>query len=73
MALPQFALDMLAACPRAGEGVHGWLFRTARQLHHHYPNKAEMAQLIAGACYGCGREVSVQEIADAITASESVA
>jgi hypothetical protein len=30
--LPAFLRDMLAAPPRAGEGVHAWLFRAARQL-----------------------------------------
>jgi len=28
--LPAFVQDMLTACPRAGEGVHNWLFKVAR-------------------------------------------
>ena len=35
--LPPFIDEMLAAPPRAGEGVHHWLFRVARQLHAHLP------------------------------------
>ena len=35
--LPAFVQDMLTARPRAGEGVHNWLFKVARQLHAHLP------------------------------------
>jgi hypothetical protein len=35
--LPAFVQDMLRAPPRAGEGVHNWLFRVARQLHARLP------------------------------------
>jgi hypothetical protein len=35
--LPPFLRDLLAAPPRAGEGVHPWLFRVARHLHAHLP------------------------------------
>ena len=31
--IPSFLRDMLAEPPRTGEGVHGFLFRAARQLH----------------------------------------
>jgi len=72
-ALPQFLRDLLGSPPRAGEGVHAWLFRVARQLHAHYPDKREMARLLEAASHGCGRHVSQQEIEDAITNSERVA
>ena len=35
--LPPFLRELLAAPPRAGEGVHDWIFRVARQLHAHLP------------------------------------
>ena len=35
--LPPFLNDLLNAPPRAGEGVHAWIFRVARQLHAHLP------------------------------------
>ena len=35
--LPKFIVDLLASPPPAGEGVHNWLFRVARQLHAHLP------------------------------------
>jgi len=71
--LPRFVLDMLAACPGAGAGVHNWLFRVARVLHPFYADKHEMAALIAGAAAGCGRDVPQGEIEAAIANSEACA
>ena len=71
--LPRFVGDMLAACPAAGAGVHNWLFRVARVLHASYPDKQEMATLIASASAGCGREVAQGEIEAAIASSEAYA
>ncbi len=60
--LPRFVLDLLAACPSAGAGVHNHLFRLARVLHPFYAYKAEMAALIAASVAGCGRDVPASEI-----------
>jgi hypothetical protein len=35
--LPRFLKETLTAPPRAGEGVHNWLYCVARQLHAHWP------------------------------------
>ena len=71
--LPRFVLDLLAACPGAGAGVHNWLFRVARVLHPFYANKHEMAALIAGAAAGCGRDVTLSEVEAAVVNSEAYA
>lgn len=71
--LPRFALDMLAKCPRAGGGVHNWIFRVARALHWFYTDKQEMAAVIARAVEGCGRDVPLGEIEVAIVNSEGCA
>jgi len=63
--LPPFLTDLLAAPPRAGEGVHAWLYRVARQLHAHLP-AVEIVALLESRVQGCGRHVSRQEIADAV-------
>ena len=63
--LPSFIDEMLAAPPRAGEGVHDWLFRVARQLHAHLPAGGIVA-LLENRVQGCGRHVSRKEIEDAV-------
>ena len=63
--LPNFVRDMLAGCPKAGTGVHGWLFRAARQLHAHYP-APEIARILEGATAQCGRPVPRSEIVAAV-------
>ncbi len=63
--LPSFIDEMLAAPPRAGEGVHNWLFRVARQLHAHLP-AVEIVALLESRVQGCGRHVSRKEIEDAV-------
>jgi hypothetical protein len=63
--LPEFILELLAAPPRAGEGVHHWLFRVARQLHAHLPAVAIIA-LLESRVQNCGRHVSRKEITDAV-------
>jgi len=63
--LPPFIDEMLAAPPRAGEGVHSWLFRIARQLHAHLP-AVEIITLLENRVQGCGRHVSRKEIEDAV-------
>jgi hypothetical protein len=63
--LPPFLDEMLAAAPRAGEGVHGWLYRVARQLHAHLP-AVEIIALLESRVKDCGRVVSRKEITDAV-------
>lgn len=69
--LPRFILDLLSACPPAGAGVHSWLFRCARVLHHHYPDKGELAALLSSACSNCGRNIPEREIWQAVKNSEA--
>jgi len=35
--LPKRVFELLSNCPREGNGVHDWLFKTALQLHRHFP------------------------------------
>ncbi len=63
--LPDFVRNLLAAPPRAGEGVHDWLFRVARQLHAHLP-AGEIVVLLESRVQGCGRHVSASEIISAV-------
>jgi hypothetical protein len=63
--LPSFLQDLIAMPPRAGEGVHAWLFRVARQLHAHLP-AGEIVNLLENRVQGCGRRVSRKEIEDAV-------
>lgn len=62
---PPFLRDMLSVPPRAGEGVHAWLFRVARQMHAHLP-ATEIFVLLRSLVANCGRHVSDSEIWDAI-------
>jgi hypothetical protein len=63
--LPPFLHDLLNTPPRAGEGVHNYLFRVARQLHAHLP-APEIVALLEKRVLGCGRHVSRKEIEDAV-------
>jgi hypothetical protein len=63
--LPPFLQALLASPPHAGEGVHGWLFRVARQLHAHLP-AGEIVALLEDRVRCCGRHVSRREIEDAV-------
>jgi hypothetical protein len=63
--LPPFVQDMLSAPPRAGEGVHRWLFQVARQLHAHLLT-GEIVNLLEGRVADCGRFVPRQEIVSAV-------
>jgi hypothetical protein len=56
---------MLAAPPRAGEGVHAWLFRVARNLHAHLP-AGEIIALLEHRVANCGRAVTRTEIISAV-------
>ncbi|HEY3900400.1 MAG TPA: hypothetical protein VGM54_17465 [Chthoniobacter sp.] len=70
--LPQFVRDMLSTVPRHGEGVHKWLFRTARVLHPYRP-ETEIFATLEASVHGCGRTVTAREITDAIRASKPFA
>lgn len=63
--LPPFVREILAAPPRAGEGVHAWLFRVARQLHAHLP-AGEIVSLLERLTANCGRPVPRREIIAAV-------
>jgi hypothetical protein len=63
--LPPFLRDLLAEPPQAGEGVHAWLFRVARQLHAHLP-AGEIVNLLESRVANCGRAVSRAEIISAV-------
>lgn len=51
--------------PHAGEGVHNWLFRVARQLHAHLPAN-EIISLLETSVMKCGRIVPRSEIVCAV-------
>ena len=70
--LPQFLRELIDASPRAGEGVHGWLFRVARQLHAHLP-AGEIVRLLESRVASCGRTVPRSEIIAAVQNSLPVA
>ncbi len=63
--LPPFLQNLLAAPPRASEGVHNWLFRVARQLHAHLP-AGEIVALLETSVANCGRHVPRTEIVAAV-------
>ena len=63
--LPQFILELLAARPKTGDGLHRWFYRVARQLHAHLP-AIEIIALLESRVQGCGRFVSRKEIEDAV-------
>ncbi|MEI8342560.1 MAG: hypothetical protein WCH43_13635 [Verrucomicrobiota bacterium] len=69
--LPRFAVELLAACPTAGTGVHAWLFKCAGTLHRAGCTEAEIADLINTAAAGCGRELAPHEIPNAICNSRT--
>jgi hypothetical protein len=50
--------------PRAGEGVHRWVFEVALRTKHH--SEEESAFIIRRASSGCGRSVDEQEIVNAV-------
>jgi hypothetical protein len=64
-ALPPFLVELLNAPPRAGEGVHAWMFRVSRQLHAHLP-AGEIVQLLQTKVSNCGRSVPRSEIVAAV-------
>ena len=63
--LPRFLQELIDRPPHAGEGVHDWLFRVARNLHAHLP-ATEIVTLLLNKAQGCGRNVSRKEVEDAV-------
>lgn len=63
--LPQFLQELITTPPHAGEGVHIWLYRVARQLHAHLP-AGEIVNLLEKAVADCGRHVPRDEIISAV-------
>ncbi len=70
--LPQYIRDLVACPPKAGDGVHAWLFRLARHLHAHRTPE-EITDLLRAAVDDCGREVTDREILDAVNNSSACA
>jgi hypothetical protein len=62
---PAFLQELLESPPHAGEGVHDWLFRVARQLHVHMP-ALEIVNLLESRVANCGRFVPRSEIIAAV-------
>ncbi len=71
--LPQWAGDIVANPPQAGEGFHAWLFRAARALWKCGRNANDIGEILENAAATCGRRVSAQEIADAVKNSKASA
>ena len=63
--IPDWLHSLIASPPRAGEGVHAWLFRVARQLHAHLP-AGEIVRLLETQVASCGRHVGRPEIVAAV-------
>lgn len=62
---PRFLRRLLDACPAAHNGVHPWLFKCARYLHHyHAPD--EICAILEEQVANCGRSVEPHEISDAV-------
>lgn len=70
--LPQFLRDLIACPPIHGNGVHHWLFKVARHLHHHR-TPDEIAALLAAVVEDCGRVVPESEIREAVENSAKCA
>jgi hypothetical protein len=67
--LPAKVPEILKGCPREGNGVHSWLFRTALSLQSHF-SESEIVEILR-ANLSCDRPE--REIADAVENSGRVA
>jgi hypothetical protein len=70
--LPEFVRVLLERPPRAGEGVHAYLFKVALKLHP-YRTDEEIYTWLREFSNGCGRYVSDREIEAAIKDSREFA
>jgi hypothetical protein len=69
---PRFLQELLEHQPVAGAGVHAWLFRVARYLHHfHEPE--EIYTLLESRTSNCERHIDTHEIVDAVKNSGACA
>jgi hypothetical protein len=60
------------SCPSAGNGVHFWIFRVARQLHAHL-SEEQICALLKTKVAGCGRPVPERELLSQIRSARSFA
>jgi hypothetical protein len=65
---PRFLRELLCNCPTAGKGVHPWLFRVARYLHH-YHTPEEICAILRDRTCACGRAIDPHEFIDAVSNS----
>ncbi|HRQ87176.1 MAG TPA: hypothetical protein PLA50_00125 [Bacteroidia bacterium] len=63
--LPPHILAIIGSVPRAGTGVHRWLFVSARKLYGHFPSD-EIVGILRFAVKGCERYVPDSEIVNAV-------
>jgi hypothetical protein len=65
--LPKRVREKLRACPkRPNKGVHQWLNSMAASLHHYIGDQDCVAELLGKYSADCGREVTYDEIWDAV-------
>lgn len=62
---PQWLQELIDNPPKAGTGVHGWLWEVARNLHCRMP-AVEIIELLQGRVANCGRHVPLHEITAAV-------
>lgn len=70
--MPPWLLEKMHTPPKAGAGIHGWLFSVARQLHAHLTPQ-QCVEALRIAVMRCDRPVSIREINDAVANSQGVA
>jgi hypothetical protein len=64
--LPADLKRLLTGCPKAGGGVHRWLFGAAMRMHKLRVSDEKSAELLKAATVACGRVVTEQEIQSAV-------
>ena len=70
--LPRFVKDLLASPPTAGEGIHKWMFSTARYLHA-FRSADEIAEIFRATLHGAGRRIPDREMQAAIADAKKAA
>ena len=63
--LPPHVQAKIGPMPVPGGGLHGWIFKAARELHHHYQPGA-VFQILRDLTNHCDRVVPDREIRDAV-------
>lgn len=63
--IPPHILAIIGPVPRAGGGVHHWLFVTSLKLHGRFPSD-EIFEILHAAVADCGRHVPDSEILSAV-------